>query len=124
MLQLGSLQGVKIQPYYIKIISINSIALLLKFRESVQPSRPKIATTPIKFGVFCYEKWTVFCEKGVRSDVILSSMKTPGRKLKEVIVDGHVLDKNLLRFRKIHLQLAVAAPAKSGLKRKMENLEK
>jgi hypothetical protein len=63
MLQLGSLQGVKIQPNYIKIISINSIALLLKFRESVQPSWPKIATTPIKFGVFCYEKWTVFYEK-------------------------------------------------------------
>jgi hypothetical protein len=65
-----------------------------------------------------------FCETGVRSDVILSSNMTPGRKLKEVIVDGHVLDKNLLRFRKIHLQLAVAAPAKSGLKRKMANLEK
>jgi hypothetical protein len=65
-----------------------------------------------------------FCETGVRSDVILSSNMTPGRKLKEVIVYGHVLDKNLLRFRKIHLQLAVAAPAKSGLKRKMANLEK
>jgi hypothetical protein len=63
-------------------------------------------------------------KKGLRSDVILSSMKTPGRKLKEVIVYGHVLDENLLRFRKIHLQLAVAAPAKSGLKRKMANLEK
>jgi hypothetical protein len=63
MLQLGSLQGVKIQPYYIKIISIYKIPLFIKFRESVQPSRPKIATTPIKFGVFCYEKWTVFCEK-------------------------------------------------------------
>jgi hypothetical protein len=59
MLQLGSLQGVKIQPYYIKIISINSIALLLKFRESVQPSRPKIATIPTKFGVCCHKKWTV-----------------------------------------------------------------
>jgi hypothetical protein len=56
--------------------------------------------------------------------MILSSMKTPGRKMREVIVDGHVLDKNLLRFRKIHLQLAMAAPAKSGLKRKMTNLEK
>ena len=63
-------------------------------------------------------------KKGVRSDVILSSMNTPGRKLKEVIVDGHVLDRNLLRFRKIHLQLAVAAPAKSGLKLKMKKLEK
>jgi hypothetical protein len=60
MLQLDSLQGVKIQPYYIKIISINKIHLFIKFRDSVQPSRPKIATTPIKFGVFCYEKWTVF----------------------------------------------------------------
>jgi hypothetical protein len=44
--------------------------------------------------------------------------------MKEFIVDGHVLDKNLLRFRKIHLQLAVEAPAKSGLKLKMENMEK
>jgi hypothetical protein len=60
MLQLDSHQGVKIQPNYIKIIPINSIGLLHKFRESVQPSRPKIATTPIKFGVFCYERWTVF----------------------------------------------------------------
>jgi hypothetical protein len=65
-----------------------------------------------------------FCETGVRSDVILSSMMTPGRKMKDFIVYGHVLDKNLFRFRKIHPQLAVAAPAKSGLKRKMENLEK
>jgi hypothetical protein len=60
MLQLDSLQGVKIQPYYIKIISINSIGLLHKFRESVQPPRPKIATTPMKFGVCCPKKWTVF----------------------------------------------------------------
>ena len=44
--------------------------------------------------------------------------------MKEVIEDGNVLDKNLLRFHKIHLQLAVEAPAKSGLKRKMTNLEK
>jgi hypothetical protein len=65
-----------------------------------------------------------FCEKGVRSDVIFSSMMTPGRKLKEVIVYGHVLDKNLLRFRQIRPQLAVTAPARSGLKRKIENMEK
>jgi hypothetical protein len=66
----------------------------------------------------------VFCEKGVRTDVIFSSMMTPGRKMKEVIVYGHVLDKNLLRFRQIRPQLAVTAPARSGLKRKIENLEK
>jgi hypothetical protein len=54
----------------------------------------------------------------------LSSMMTPGRKLKEVIVYGHVLDKNLLRFRQIHPQLAVTAPAKSGLKLKIQNMEK
>jgi hypothetical protein len=41
------------------------------------------------------------------------SMMTPGRKLKEVIVDGHVMDKNLLRFLQIHPQLAVTAPARS-----------
>jgi hypothetical protein len=66
----------------------------------------------------------VFCEKGVRTDVIFSSMMTPGRKMKEVIVYGHVLDKNLLRFHQIRPQLAVTAPARSGLKRKIENLEK
>ena len=66
----------------------------------------------------------VFCEKGVRADVIFSSMMTPGRKMKEVIVDGHVLDKNLLRFHRNRPQLAVTAPAKSGLKLKMENMEK
>ena len=62
MLQLGSLQGVKIQPYYIKIISINSIGLLHNFRELVQLPWPKIATTPRKFGVFCHKKWTVFLQ--------------------------------------------------------------
>jgi hypothetical protein len=58
-------------------------------------------------------------KKGVRSDVNLSSMMTPGKKPKEVIVYGHVLDKNLLRFHQIRPQLAVTAPAKSGLKRKI-----
>jgi hypothetical protein len=42
-------------------------------------------------------------------------MMTPGRKLKEVIVDDHVLDKNLLLFFQIHPQLAVTAPTRSGL---------
>jgi hypothetical protein len=46
-------------------------------------------------------------------------MMTPGKKMKEFIVYGHVLDKNLFRFRKIRPQLAVTAPAKSGLKRKI-----
>jgi hypothetical protein len=66
----------------------------------------------------------VSVKKGVRTDVIFSSMMTPGRKLKEVIVYEHVLDKNLFRFRQIRPQLAVTAPARSGLKRKIENLEK
>jgi hypothetical protein len=65
-----------------------------------------------------------FCKTGVRSDVILSSMMTPGRKMKEIIVDGHVVDRNLFQFHRICPQLAVAAPAKSGLKRKMTNIEK
>jgi hypothetical protein len=65
-----------------------------------------------------------FCETGVRSDMILSSNMTPGRKLKEFIVYGHVLDKTLFRFRRIRPQLAVTAPERSGLKRKMANLEK
>jgi len=65
-----------------------------------------------------------FCEIGVRSDVVLSSMMTPGRKLKQVILYGHVLDKNLFRFRRIHPQLAVTASERSGLKRKMANMEK
>jgi hypothetical protein len=56
--------------------------------------------------------------------MILSSMMTPGRKMKEVIVYGHVMDKNLFWFRQIRPQLAVTAPERSGLKRKMENLEK
>ena len=65
-----------------------------------------------------------FCETGVRLDVILSSNMTPGRKLKEVIVYGHVMDKNCLRFHQIHPQLAVTAPARSGLKQKIANMEK
>ena len=51
-------------------------------------------------------------------------MMTPGKKLKSLIVDGHVMGKNLLLFRQIRPQLAVTAPARSGLKRKIENLEK
>jgi hypothetical protein len=83
MLQLGSLQGVKIQPYYIKIVSINSIALVLKFRESVQPSRPKIASIPTKFGVCCHKKWTVSLRNRgpFRRDFILNDdtwVKTEG----------------------------------------------
>ena len=54
----------------------------------------------------------------------LSSMMTPERKLKEVIIYGHVLDKTILRFSQIHPQLAVTAPAKSGLKLKIQNMEK
>jgi hypothetical protein len=57
----------------------------------------------------------VFCEKGVRTDICFSSMLTPGKKMKEVIVYGHVLDKKILRFLQILLHLAVTAPAKSGL---------
>ena len=57
----------------------------------------------------------VFCEKGVRADVIFSLMMTPGKKLKEVIVDGHVMDKKILQFHQIHSQLAITAPARSGL---------
>jgi hypothetical protein len=56
-----------------------------------------------------------FCKKGGRTDICFSSTLTPGKKMKEVIVYGHVLDKNLLRFHQILLQLAVTAPAKSGL---------
>jgi hypothetical protein len=66
----------------------------------------------------------VFCEKGVQTDMIFSSMMTPGRKMKEVIVYGHVLDKKLLRFHQIRPHLAVTAPARSGLKQTIENMEK
>jgi hypothetical protein len=42
-------------------------------------------------------------------------MLTPGKKMKEVIVYGHVLDKKLLRFRQIRFQIAETALAKLGL---------
>jgi hypothetical protein len=57
----------------------------------------------------------VFCEKGVRTDICFSSTLTLGKKLKEFIGYGHVLDKNLIWFHQIRLQLAVTAPARSGL---------
>jgi len=57
----------------------------------------------------------VFFKKGVHTDTFFSSMMTLGKEMKEFIVYGHVLENNLLWFRQIHLQLAVAAPAKSGL---------
>jgi hypothetical protein len=42
----------------------------------------------------------------------------PGKKMKDFIVYEHVLEKNLLWFLQICLQLAETAPAKSGLKQK------
>jgi hypothetical protein len=56
-----------------------------------------------------------FCEKGARTDIVFYSKLTYGKKMKDFIVYGHVLDKNLLRFFQIHLQLAVTAPARSAL---------
>jgi hypothetical protein len=44
--------------------------------------------------------------------------------MKEVIVYEHVLDKNLLWFLQIRLQLAETAPAKSGLKQEKPETEK
>jgi hypothetical protein len=44
--------------------------------------------------------------------------------MKEVIVYGHVMDKNLFHFFQIRPQLAITAPARSGLKRTIENMEK
>jgi hypothetical protein len=63
-------------------------------------------------------------KQGVRTDVIFYSMMKPGKKMKEVIVYGHVMDKNLLQFHQIRPQLAVTAPERSGLKQKMKNMEK
>jgi hypothetical protein len=57
----------------------------------------------------------VFCEKGIQTDVWLYSTMTPGKKMKEVIVYGPVLDKKLLRFLQIRLPLAITTPARSGL---------
>jgi hypothetical protein len=49
---------------------------------------------------------------------------TPGKKMKDFIVYGHVLDKNLLRFLQIRLQLTETPPAKSGLQQENEKLKK
>jgi hypothetical protein len=54
-------------------------------------------------------------KKGSEKDMWFSSKMTSGKKMKEVILYGHVLDKNLLRFFQIRLQLAVIALARSGL---------
>jgi hypothetical protein len=47
--------------------------------------------------------------------VFFSSTLTPGKKLKEIIGDGHVLEENLLQFFQIRSELAVTAPARLGL---------
>jgi hypothetical protein len=49
---------------------------------------------------------------------------TPGKKMKDFIVYGNVLDKNLLRFRQIRLHLTETPPAKSGLQQENEKLKK
>jgi hypothetical protein len=56
-----------------------------------------------------------FCEKEVHLDIFLFLIMTLGKKLKEFIVEGHVLDTKLLWFFQIRLQLAVIIPIKSGL---------
>jgi hypothetical protein len=44
--------------------------------------------------------------------------------MKEFIVEGNVLDKNLLWFRQICLHLTETPPAKSGLQQENEKLKK
>jgi hypothetical protein len=56
-----------------------------------------------------------FFKKGFHSDIYFSLMLTHGKKLKEVIVYGNVLDKIVLWFFEIRLQRAETAPVKSGL---------
>jgi hypothetical protein len=103
------------QPFYIKITSINRRDPPSSLGSRIQPPRPKIATNPQKSLTVFHERRAEFLKKGVHSDICFSSMLTPGKKMKEVIVYEHVLDKKLLWFLQIRLQLAETAPAKSGL---------
>jgi hypothetical protein len=65
-----------------------------------------------------------FCKKrGPHSDICFSLILTPGKKMKDFIVYGNVLDKNLLQFHQIHLHLTETPPAKSGLQQENEKLK-
>ena len=78
--------------------------ILLAENSKSIPKRSKLKTGPNLLKI------------GVRSDICFYSTLAPGKKLKEIILYGHVLENNLLWFRQIHFQLAKIAPAKSGLK--------
>jgi hypothetical protein len=65
-----------------------------------------------------------FCEKEVHSDICFSLIMKPGKKWKDFIVYGKVMDKTLLQFHQIFLQLTETPPAKSGLQQENEKLKK
>jgi hypothetical protein len=98
--------------FYIKTTSINMRDSPSSLGSRIQPPWPKITTNPQKSRTVRHKNGLNFCKKGVRTDICFSSMLTPGKKRKAVIVYGHVLDRNLIWFYQIHLQLAETAPAK------------
>jgi hypothetical protein len=79
---------------------------------------------PPNSGAVRHENWIGFLRKMVRTDVFFSSMMTPKKTLNEVILDGHVLDKNLLWFLQIRLHLAVTALSRSRLSQINRECEK
>jgi hypothetical protein len=83
-------------------------------------SWPKIEKIPKNIELSAMKNLSNFCKNGVCTDICFSLIMTPGKKMKEVIVYGHVLDKNLLRFHQILLQLTETPPAKSGLQQENE----
>jgi hypothetical protein len=87
-------------------------------------SWPKITKIPENIELFAMKDALNFCKKGNCTDICFSLIMMPGKKLKEVISNGHVLDKNPLRFRQILLQLTETPSAKSGLQQENENLKK
>jgi hypothetical protein len=99
----GSKKNYREQPFwvqgsttfYIKTTSINMRDSPSSLGSRIQPPRPKIATNPQKYGTVHHKSGPNFCKKGVRIDICFYSMMTPGKKLKEVIVYGHVLGQKI-----------------------------
>ena len=105
----------KSNPFSITNININN-KKYLGSAGRIQPPRPKIGIKiPKNPELSAMRDEPNLCKKGVHSDICFSLMLTPGKNLKDFIVYGHVMDKILLLFRQIRLQLGKTTPAKSGL---------
>jgi hypothetical protein len=87
-------------------------------------SWPKVETIPKNIELSAMKNLSNFCKKGVRTYICFSLIMTPVEKMKDFIVEGNFMEKNLLRFHQIRLHITKTPPTKSGLQEENEKLKK